>query len=80
MRWGRHGQAESRLASIVGFEGQIARSITHPCVRPLTMILLSLRPSPDFTHWSKPELAMTQNQVLRREPEGNWSVSVLFAD
>jgi hypothetical protein len=29
--------------------------------------------SPDFIHWSKPELAMTQNQMLRREPEGNWS-------
>jgi hypothetical protein len=23
--------------------------------------------------WSKPELAMTQDQMLRREPEGNWS-------
>jgi hypothetical protein len=29
--------------------------------------------SPDFIHWSKPELAMTQNQMLRREPAGNWS-------
>jgi hypothetical protein len=29
--------------------------------------------SPDFIHWSKPELAMTQDQMLRREPEGNWS-------
>jgi hypothetical protein len=29
--------------------------------------------SPDFIHWSKPELALTQNQMLRREPEGNWS-------
>jgi hypothetical protein len=29
--------------------------------------------SPDFIHWSKPELAMTQNQMLKREPEGNWS-------
>jgi hypothetical protein len=29
--------------------------------------------SPDFIHWSKPELAITQNQMLRREPEGNWS-------
>jgi hypothetical protein len=29
--------------------------------------------STDFVHWSKPELAMTQNQMLRREPEGNWS-------
>jgi hypothetical protein len=29
--------------------------------------------SPDFIHWSKPQLAMTQNQMLRREPEGNWS-------
>jgi hypothetical protein len=29
--------------------------------------------SPDFIHWSKPELAMTQNQMLRREPEGDWS-------
>ena len=29
--------------------------------------------SADFIHWSKPELAMTQNQMLRREPEGNWS-------
>ena len=29
--------------------------------------------SPDFVHWSKPKLAMTQNQMLRREPEGNWS-------
>jgi hypothetical protein len=29
--------------------------------------------SPDFIHWSKPELALTLNQMLRREPEGNWS-------
>jgi hypothetical protein len=29
--------------------------------------------SSDFVHWSKPALAMTQNQMLRREPEGNWS-------
>jgi hypothetical protein len=29
--------------------------------------------SPDFIHWAKPQLAMTQNQMLRREPEGNWS-------
>ena len=29
--------------------------------------------SPDFIHWSKPRLALTQNQMLRREPEGNWS-------
>jgi len=29
--------------------------------------------SPDFIHWSKPELAMTQNEMFRREPEGNWS-------
>jgi hypothetical protein len=29
--------------------------------------------SPDFVHWSKPALAMTMNQMLRREPEGNWS-------
>lgn len=29
--------------------------------------------SSDFIHWSKPQLAMTQNQMLRREPEGNWS-------
>ena len=29
--------------------------------------------SPDFIHWSKPELALTQNQMLRREPDGNWS-------
>jgi hypothetical protein len=29
--------------------------------------------SPDFIHWSKPALALTQNQMLRREPEGNWS-------
>jgi hypothetical protein len=29
--------------------------------------------SPDFIHWSKPELAMTKDQMLRREPEGNWS-------
>ena len=36
--------------------------------------------SPDFIHWSKPELAMTQNQMLRREPEGNWSYQILFAD
>jgi hypothetical protein len=24
-------------------------------------------------NWSKPELAMTRDQMLRREPEGNWS-------
>jgi hypothetical protein len=29
--------------------------------------------SPDFIHWSKPQLAMTRNQMLRREPQGNWS-------
>jgi hypothetical protein len=29
--------------------------------------------SSDFVHWSKPALAMTQNQMLMREPEGNWS-------
>jgi hypothetical protein len=29
--------------------------------------------SADFIHWSKPVLAMTQNQLLQREPEGNWS-------
>jgi len=29
--------------------------------------------SPDFIHWSKPQLAMTQNQMLPREPLGNWS-------
>lgn len=29
--------------------------------------------SPDFIHWSQPVLALTQNQMLRREPEGNWS-------
>jgi hypothetical protein len=29
--------------------------------------------SPDFVHWSKPALAMTLNQMLRREPEGDWS-------
>jgi hypothetical protein len=29
--------------------------------------------SPDYIHWSKPALAMTKNQMLRREPEGNWS-------
>jgi hypothetical protein len=29
--------------------------------------------SPDFIHWSKPALAMTLNQLLRREPLGNWS-------
>jgi hypothetical protein len=29
--------------------------------------------SPDYIHWSVPKLALTQNQMLRREPEGNWS-------
>lgn len=29
--------------------------------------------SADFIHWSKPRLALTLNQMLRREPEGNWS-------
>src|SRR5580704_5716079 len=29
--------------------------------------------STDFIHWTKPELALTQNQILRREPLGNWS-------
>jgi hypothetical protein len=29
--------------------------------------------SPDFIHWSKPALAITQNQLLQRDPEGNWS-------
>jgi hypothetical protein len=31
--------------------------------------------SPDLIHWSKPALAVTQNQLLQREPEGNWSYS-----
>jgi hypothetical protein len=31
--------------------------------------------STDLVHWSKPVLAITQNQLLRREPEGNWSYS-----
>jgi hypothetical protein len=29
--------------------------------------------SADFIHWSKPALAITRNQMLRREPEGSWS-------
>jgi hypothetical protein len=29
--------------------------------------------SADLIHWSKPALAITQDQLLRREPEGNWS-------
>ncbi len=29
--------------------------------------------SPDFIHWSRPALALTRNQMLRREPEGSWS-------
>jgi hypothetical protein len=29
--------------------------------------------SKDFANWSKPILAMTMNQMLRREPLGNWS-------
>ena len=29
--------------------------------------------STDFIHWSMPALAMTLNQMLKREPEGNWS-------
>jgi hypothetical protein len=29
--------------------------------------------SPDFIHWSKPALALTLDQMLRREPNGNWS-------
>jgi hypothetical protein len=29
--------------------------------------------SPDFIHWSKPQLAMTQDQMLKRETEGSWS-------
>jgi hypothetical protein len=29
--------------------------------------------SSDFIHWSKPALAITLNQLLKREPEGNWS-------
>lgn len=29
--------------------------------------------STDFIHWSKPALAMTLNQMLRREPPGDWS-------
>ena len=31
--------------------------------------------STDFIHWSKPALAITQNQLLKMEPEGNWSYS-----
>jgi len=29
--------------------------------------------SPDLIHWSKPVLAIAQDQLLQREPEGNWS-------
>jgi hypothetical protein len=29
--------------------------------------------SSDFVHWSQPALAITLNQLLKREPEGNWS-------
>ena len=29
--------------------------------------------SSDFVNWSKPVLAMTMNQMIRREPVGNWS-------
>jgi hypothetical protein len=29
--------------------------------------------SPDFVHWSKSGLALTMNQMLRRDPAGNWS-------
>jgi hypothetical protein len=29
--------------------------------------------SPDMVHWSKPALGITVNQLLEREPEGNWS-------
>jgi len=29
--------------------------------------------SPDFIHWSKPVLALTLNQMIRRDPVGNWS-------
>ncbi len=29
--------------------------------------------SVDLIHWSKPTLAVTLNQLLQREPEGNWS-------
>ena len=28
---------------------------------------------PDFIRWSTPHLALTLDQMLRREPEGNWS-------
>ena len=31
--------------------------------------------SADLIHWSKPALAITQNQLLQREPDGNWSYS-----
>jgi hypothetical protein len=29
--------------------------------------------SPDYIHWSKPVLALTENEMFRREPAGNWS-------
>jgi hypothetical protein len=29
--------------------------------------------SSDFVHWSKPRLALTENRMMRSEPEGNWS-------
>jgi hypothetical protein len=34
---------------------------------------LYLSTSPDMVHWSKPALGITVNQMLQREPEGNWS-------
>jgi hypothetical protein len=36
-------------------------------------LVRALATSPDLIHWSKPVLAITQNQLLQREPEGNWS-------
>jgi hypothetical protein len=35
--------------------------------------------SPDFIHRSKPALALTKNQMLRREPEGAWSCMYFLA-
>jgi hypothetical protein len=36
-----------------------------------------LTTSTDLVHWIKPALAITRDQLLQKEPDGNWSYSYL---
>lgn len=48
-------------------------TIWDPNVVPGGQSGLYFTTSADLVHWSKPALAITQNELLKREPPGNWS-------